>query len=355
MDAATQILLNHLRTLSGPTLWLVDEQIDAVAIGSVMARADLFALSNRCDVVAMLAARGIAATLCDFEFDKAPAFQHALFRVAKEKALVHHAINAVLRRLPVGGTLAISGYKNDGTKTYIEKAGARAQAEVVIERDGGALLGIITRGESLSEALPDQDYAQPRRIDFTESFCAWSKPGIFGWQKIDAGSAFLCEHLEQVWPQSSPGHVPKRVLDLGCGYGYLTLNAAAHWSSSYFVATDNNIAATQICERNIRERAIDGRAECCDCGDDLIAKGETFDAILCNPPFHQGFDHETALTEKFLQRTSRLLARGGRALFVVNQFIGLEKSAALLFKHVDVIARNKSFKLVVLENNMRET
>ena len=342
MDSAIQILINHMRTLRGPTLWLADEQVDDAAIAAISPRADLFALGNRSDVIAAIAARNIAATLNDFDLTSMPAFEHVVFRVAKEKALVHHAINTALERLPPGGTLAFCGYKNDGTKTYIEKAAARAQGELSIERDNGALLGVITRGEVLGEPLPDQGYAQPQKIAFTDEFSVWSKPGIFGWQKIDAGSAYLCDHLAQVWPQA-----PQRVLDLGCGYGYLTMRAAIQWPQTYFVATDNNVTATQICARNMDERNIAGRVECGDCGNSIT---ETFEAILCNPPFHQGFDHERVLTEKFLRQTRRLLVRGGRALFVVNQFIGIEKIAEPLFKKVAVIARNKSFKLIVLEN-----
>ncbi len=347
MDTATQLLLDHMRRLRAPTLWLVDEQIDATAIAAAPQRADLFALGNRSDVIAALIASGFSATLGDFELTHMPAFTHGAFRVAKEKALVHHVINTALERLPAGGTLALSGYKNDGTKTYIEKAAARAQGELTIERDSGAMIGIITRGAQLGEALPDQNYAQPRLIEFTDDFSAWSKPGIFGWQKIDTGSAFLIEHLPQVWLQP-----PQRVLDLGCGYGYLTLHAAQAWPQATFVATDNNVAATQICASNLQHKNINGCVECGDCGESLFSlntPNETFDAILCNPPFHQGFAHEQSLTEKFLQRTKRLLARGGRALFVVNQFIALEKIAEPLFARVDVIARNKGFKLVVLE------
>ncbi|HET8709785.1 MAG TPA: methyltransferase, partial [Spongiibacteraceae bacterium] len=341
MDTATHLLLHHLRDLQSPTLWLADEQIDRTVIAAAPVRTDLFVLGNRCDVIAAMQARGIAATLSDYDLAAAPAFAQAAFRVAKEKALVHHVINAALEKLPVGGALALSGYKGDGTKTYIEKAAARAGGETHIERDGGALLGIVTRGDALGEPLDDQDYAVPRLLTLAEDFVVWSKPGIFGWKKIDEGTAFLCEHLSHVWLQP-----PQRVLDLGCGYGYLTIRAASAWPSATFVAIDNNIAATQICARNMAERNIVGRAACCDCGDTL---NESFDAILCNPPFHQGFAHEDALTEKFLRQTQRLLQRGGRALFVVNQFIGIEKIAESLFRSVAVIARTRSFKLVVLE------
>lgn len=339
MESATQLLLDSMRELRGRVLWVVDEQIDRTAAAA--ARGELFALGNRCDVIAQFAARDLPAALSDFDLSAAPPCAHVCFRVAKEKAVVHRVINAALEKLPAGGTLLLAGYKSDGAKTYIDKAAARAQGEWRIERAGGALLGVITRGETLGAALDDQNYAQPRALALSDELTLWSKPGIFGWQKIDAGSAFLCEHLDSIWPRA-----PQTVLDLGCGYGYLTVRAAQRWPQARFVASDNNIAATAMCALNMRERQIDGRVDCCDCGESLH---EEFDAILCNPPFHQGFAHEQLLTEKFLRESRRLLARGGRALFVVNQFIALEKIAQAHFQRADVIARNKSFKLVRLE------
>ena len=340
MDAATQLLLNHLHALKGPALWLADEQIDRAAIATAPVRADLFALSNRCDVTAALNARGIAAMLGDFDVAGAPAFTHALFRVAKEKALVHYIINAALEKLPPGGTLVLSGYKGDGTKTYTEKAAARAQGEVRIERDSGALLGVITRGEELGEPLDDQAYAQLRQIVLADDLTVWSKPGIFGWKKIDEGSRFLFEHVDRVWREPPP-----RVLDLGCGYGYLSILALRHWSAAQLLAVDNNIAAVAACARNLQSFGARAHSVCSDAGADI---DERFDAILCNPPFHQGFAHASELTEKFLRQIHRLLTAKGRALLVVNQFIAVEATAGSLFGSIETVARNKSFKLIAL-------
>lgn len=341
MDVATQLLLRNAAACEGPLLWLADEQIECAAIAALPARGAVFALANRCDVVAAFAARAIPAALSDFDFAIAPPFHCALFRVAKEKALVHHVINRALEQLPLGGTLLLSGDKGDGIKTYIEKAAARAQGDWRIERDCGALLGCITRGAELAAPLDDQGYARPRQIEFTPDFSAWSKPGIFGWKKIDAGSSFLFDHVEQVWHEP-----PRRVLDLGCGYGYLSVRALRHWPQAQCLAVDNNIAAIHVCALNLREFGVRAATLCDNAG---AAIEQRFDAILCNPPFHQGFAHEDELTEKFLRQTYRLLDRGGRALFVVNQFIGIEKMAATIFTRIDVIARNNSFKLVVLE------
>lgn len=326
---------------SGRQLWVADEQIDAQV--PAPAAAGTRALTNRCDVQALLTAQGIDTALNDFDFASLgdAAFDVVVFRVAKEKALVHHVINRSLERLAPGGWLWLAGEKGEGIRTYVDKAAARAGRQPLLERDGAVLLGGIQRGAALGETLDDRGYAQWRQLALASEFTVWSKPGIYGWQKIDAGSAFLVEHLDTVWPQP-----PRRVLDLGCGYGYLTLCAARRWPQARFVATDNNATAVEACARNLDAFAVAGEVACSDAGAGIDGG---FDALLCNPPFHQGFDVEGELTEKFLRAAARLLVPGGRALFVVNQFIALERRAAAHFRRLEVVARNRSFKLVLVE------
>ena len=341
MDKSLQLLVTALAKAEGETLWVADEHVGAAALAAVQARPGLRAVTNRCDVAAHFAERAIPIVLDDFPIAPDTALQQVFLRIAKEKALVHYVINAALEALPVGGTLWLAGDKNEGIKTYLEKAAARTGTLADVARDGGSLLGSIARTETLGNRLDDQLYPQLRHVEFSPDFSAWSKPGIFGWKKIDAGSAFLIEHLAEVFSSA-----PTRVLDLGCGYGYLSLRAAQRWPQAEYIAVDNNATAVAACARNFSERNINGRAICSDCGDGIDA---SFPVILCNPPFHHGFDMESNLTSRFLHNTRRLLARGGRALFVVNQFIGLERKAQPLFARVDVIARNKSFKLILVE------
>ena len=349
MDKSLHLLIDALNLCGGQRLWFADEHVDPDALALVRADAGLSVATHRCDVAARCKTAGLAVTLSDFVVPnagasdaEAAAFDGIFLRVAKEKALVHHLINTALEALPPGGTLWLAGEKNEGIRTYLDKAAARAGTAPVLERNGSALLGAVRRGATLGEPLPDQDYANMRRVAFSADFAAWSKPGIFGWQKIDAGSAFLIEHLGAAFRQP-----PRRVLDLGCGYGYLSLLAAQRWPEAEVVATDNNVAAVAACQRNFAERAINGTAVISDCADDGI-EGR-FGAVLCNPPFHQGFEVEGDLTLHFLRSARRRFARNGRALFVVNQFIPLERKAEPLFARVEVIARNPSFKLVLLE------
>jgi 16S rRNA (guanine1207-N2)-methyltransferase len=54
------------------------------------------------------------------------------------------------------------------------------------------------------------------------------------------------------------------------------------------------------------------------------------------------------LTDRFIGAAHRLLRPGGRALFVVNEFIPVERKASLLFKDVRLLSKSEGFKVVSL-------
>jgi 16S rRNA (guanine1207-N2)-methyltransferase len=193
----------------------------------------------------------------------------------------------------------------------------------------------------LGATLDDKAYTDLRLIE-SDELSFYSKPGVFGWQKIDKGSEFLIEQLAMI--DDGSGLQGQSVLDLGCGYGYLSLKAGA-LRGSRITAVDNNIAAVTACRKNLQHVGLDAEVVCDDCGSSLAGN---FDLILCNPPFHQGFDMESELTSKFIGASYQLLKPGGKALFVVNAFIPLERKAVDFYDKVDVIANNKSFKVLLL-------
>lgn len=341
-DTSLQLLSTPLNRTGAQTVWVVDEQLDATQLGQIRPHSGLQAISNRCDVVDELQARGFAVLLADFNFAQAP---HNLdvvaYRISKEKAVVHHVINAALERLRPGGELWLSGGKNEGIKTYLEKAARRAGGALQIERHGSVWVGVVARGAELKEPLDDQRYDELREIARLNDVCVWSKPGIYGWQKIDTGSALLAEQLSVVFPNQ-----PRAVLDLGCGYGYLSLRATGLWPTTNIVATDNNIAAIHACEKNLSPLCERAEIVLANCGEGIDAR---FDAVICNPPFHQGFDVDGDLTSRFLQSARAHLLPAGRAVFVVNQFIPLERKAEGVFRSVTEVCRAQGFKVLVLQ------
>ncbi|MEE8059828.1 MAG: methyltransferase [Pseudomonadales bacterium] len=334
---------NHANT-NNNSLWIVDENLSVNDIVAVHSGTDLLAMTNRCDVSAVLSKKGFKTLLVDFDFSglEPHSLDAIYYRISKEKAVVHHIINSAAIYLKPDGLFYLAGYKNEGTKTYINKAAKYLGELVEKERGGNASMLAAIRPSAIDDRpLDDKNYRQLVSVsDDNTSFV--SKPGVYGWNKIDKGSAFLIEHLGS-FTQALDLH-PERIADLGCGYGYLSVMANQQLQAEY-IATDNNVAAVTLCNKNFVSHQLKGQAVLTDCGSEIEGK---FDIVLCNPPFHQGFDVDTDLGLKFLEGAKRLLVKGGSALFVVNSFIPLEKKALGLFSEVSVLANNGSFKLLSL-------
>ncbi|MFL0797644.1 MAG: methyltransferase [Cellvibrionaceae bacterium] len=341
-DRSLQRLHPLLASAEPNSLWLVDEH----AFDAQTPRFPGRAISNRVDIAKQLQQSGVSSKFSDFDFsDIDENSQSAIFyRVSKEKPVVHWIINNAARLLASGGSLYLSGEKNDGIKTYIDKAAKLLGTKISAEKDGNSYLGIIEKTSVNTEKqLDDHQYPKMRDIGEFQGKPLRSKPGQFGWEKLDKGSELLINYLPSLLDTlPSP---PKNLLDLGCGYGYISLHAHALLPNSHFIATDNNAAAIAACEENFRLRGIQGEVIADNCAQSLEEK---FDLILCNPPFHQGFDVEGGLTQRFLNTCHRRLKPRGCGLFVVNQFIPLERLANPIFSRVTLLENNGSFKLVLL-------
>ncbi|MBS99314.1 MAG: rRNA methyltransferase [Oceanospirillaceae bacterium] len=342
-DPSQAVLEALLRQSHGQGLWLVDENISPPAIPAL---SEMLVVGNRFDRVRSLGEHGWNAQFSDFDLSRleSATIDQIFYRVSKEKAVVHHLINESARVLRPGGELILVGEKNDGIKTYARKAQMRLGGERTERKQGNVWTATLIQSAP-GEPLDDQHYNDLRALLPTRDDSAGylTKPGLFGWNKIDQGSAYLIEELPGMLNQALPLHQP--TLDLGCGFGYLALNACD--KDTELVCTDNNAAALAACRANLEQRGFsNARVIASDAGD--CVQG-AFDIILCNPPFHAGFSIEGDLTDRFLQQTQRLLKPAGTACFVVNQHIPLERKAHNRFAQVHTHADNGHFKLITLK------
>lgn len=328
-------------------LWCSDENVVGLIPDSTSWNNKPRLISNRKDVAKYAEQQGLSSQFNDFDFSAFAdnSLNQVFYRISKEKPVVHHIINEAFRILQPDGKLFICGQKKEGIKTYIEKASLAFGCGKSIQKNGTVYSAILEKkSATIEQLLDDSQYTELRPIETLDGITLYSKPGIFGWNKIDKGSELLIQHLPDLL--AGLKHAPRTLLDLGCGYGYLGL-MTAELALEKRVLTDNNAAALIAAAYNCEKNQLAAEIIAADCGDQITG---SFDLILCNPPFHQGFNMEGDLTDKFISACKRLLTKNGIAFFVVNQFIPLERKASKHFSQVKVLADNSSFKLITLSH-----
>lgn len=326
----------------GKGLLIADESFE---LSGISARDNIRYITNRKDIDHALEVIGFDGNLSDFELESAPDeyFDFILFRLNKAKVLTHYLLESAARILKVGGSLILTGNNQEGIKSVIkhaEKMGVLAELELLgkglryarIIKEGGKTLDL--KGDEYRQFLEIRDEVQ----DLTFI----SKPGIYGYKKIDEGSRFLAETLN-----NDPFALEGKVLDLGCGYGYLAASVGKNSKIEQLVATDCNVAAVQLAAHNLESMGIEALVTLDDCGSEL--EDRSFDRIICNPPFHQGFGTSKELTVKFVENSKRLLRRRGIAYFVVNKFLAIEEVCYAQYVKATEIASNNHFKILKLE------
>lgn len=343
MTPEIQLLDQILSDCNEHSIWCADENI----AGFIPAAFKGNIISNRFDIAAQLQRQYPATYFCDFNFYSSTigSVQCIVFRIAKEKAINLHIIAEAFRYLQQGNKLILLGYKNEGINSLRSFIEENFDGEIIVTKHKKQLqlIEVISTGMQ-PKSITVSNYAALQKQVVGETVF-FSKPGIFGWNKIDRGSELLIEALNSFLSSSasfsSLSLKNSTLLDLGCGYGYLSIKAR-ELGFTNINATDNNAAAINACSHNFKLYDIQG---------DVIADNHAenhqkkYDIILCNPPFHKGFDHTKGLTKVFTQQSFALLKPGGMAFFVTNQFIAIEKIAEKLFSSTVLLLKKDGFKV----------
>jgi len=141
--------------------------------------------------------------------------------------------------------------------------------------------------------------------------------GVFSAGRIDAGTKLLL--LEASVPVASP----RRLCDLGCGYGPIAVVLARRYPDATVWAIDVNRRARDLCERNAASLGLDNVVVC---EPDAVDPDLRFDAIWSNPPIRIGKPALHALLGTWLGR----LQPNGTATLVVARNLGADSLARKL-------------------------
>ncbi|WP_018934202.1 class I SAM-dependent methyltransferase [Gracilibacillus lacisalsi] len=158
--------------------------------------------------------------------------------------------------------------------------------------------------------------------------------GVFSKNEVDFGSRVLIEAF-RVPDIDGP------LLDLGCGYGPISIALAAFLPERSVVGVDVNERALSLAEKNAKQNKI---ANVSFKESDILSNvtGQSFAAILTNPPIRAG----KQIVHKMFEEAREALLPNGELWVVIQKKQGApsaKKKLTELFEEVEVVKKEKGY------------
>lgn len=171
-----------------------------------------------------------------------------------------------------------------------------------------------------------------------------SQPGLFGWDKMDKGSALLLEHLPAANPKGGSKIFKGKGADFGCGYGFLSRSLLERYNTIRALhCLDADHRAVEFCSLNLP----DSEAEISAGWADLTRKAPvpSLDFIVMNPPFHEGKNSDQSIGQAFIENAASALKKNGQLWMVANSHLGYEAVLEHCFFSVTCVHEGQGFKV----------
>ncbi|MFH1516459.1 MAG: methyltransferase [Pseudomonadota bacterium] len=184
---------------------------------------------------------------------------------------------------------------------------------------------------ALAEAWVAADQPQP-----VAGGAMWSRPGLFSWDRVDAGSELLAECI--------PEDIKGTGADLGAGQGYLTKEVLTHCAKISHMDLYEAEHRAIACATQTLEAFSNVTISWADVARDV--PNNRYDFILMNPPFHVGRADAAGLGQTFIQAASRALKPHGSLYMVANRHLPYEATVAACFKQYEIIEDSGGYKVI---------
>lgn len=239
-----------------------------------------------------------------------------------------YTLALALRALKVGGRLDVMAAKDKGG-SRLNKELTAFGVEVGETAKAHHRRCVVIRSETMTGLDAAIAAGAPQQV---EGLDAWSQPGVFAWDRIDAGSALLATHLP---PLKGAG------ADLGCGYGALATVVLRSPAVTSLRLIDLDRRAVEAARKNVVDPRVtldwaDARS--------LEDTGD-LDFVVMNPPFHDGGAEDRRLGQAFVRKAAGLLKKGGTLWLVANRHLPYEAELNAAFKRVTPITDGGGYKL----------
>jgi|GEM_PF-342985 len=258
------------------------------------------------------------------DFDKVVYAPHSYDPVE----IVKNRISNLIPLLRENGKLFIAGKKTGGINRYKDHLNNLPGNNQKITQKGKQRVYRYTKTEDFEpEPINIETHFQAEidelKIDFTAC------KGLFSPNTLDEGSKLLIENLEL--------SENEKVLDMACGYGAIGIFLKKLYDINLHLS-DDNATAVHYSEKNLESNNIQNyELKNKDCLDGF--KDQKFDAIVSNPPTHQG----RGVTKEMFDEAYSALENGGELYLVYNQNMKYEDQLNQKFSKVEIVEEKDNY------------
>ncbi|WP_456390679.1 class I SAM-dependent methyltransferase [Profundibacter sp.] len=242
----------------------------------------------------------------------------------RSKAKTRMMLAEAVAKTP-NGLIIVDGLKTQGADGFYKECRKRLAVSEAFSKAHGKLFWFT------SEAVFD-DWADAGPIQLEEDF--QTVAGVFSAEKIDRGSRALIAAL--------PEKLPKRLADLGAGWGYLSRHILMREKIRELHLIEADYAALECARKNV----TDPRAHFHWADAARFIPAQPFDGIITNPPFHTSRKADPDIGRGFITAAAGMLTPSGQLWLVANRHLPYERTLAETFRNVDEIAGDNSFKIL---------
>lgn len=270
------------------------------------------------------------------EFPQANFDQVVIF-VPKSKELLNYILHVVVSHLQLGQNVFLVGEKKGG----VERAAKQLQPYgKTLKLDSARHCQFWQMKIEKTEQLkPLEHWLKSYTVQIDQDqLMVCALPGVFSQDHLDVGTAVLVPYLSQV--------KSGKIADFGCGAGIISAYLAKLNQNQQIFALDVDAFALRSTELTFQKNNLDLNQLTLQPVTGFRDAPKDLDAIVSNPPFHQGIHTNYDASEELCQLASVHLKNSGELWIVANRFLNYPPLIEQSFGQCMVKADQQGFKVL---------
>lgn len=277
-----------------------------------------------------------SVTFLDSTADYPQAPGVVLIKVPKTLALLEQQLRA-LRKVVTAQTRIIAGAKardiHTSTLELFEKVLGPTTTTLAWKK--ARLINCTFSHPQLAEA--------PQTLSWKLEDTGWTihnHANVFSRTGLDIGARFFMQHL--------PENLDGKIVDLGCGNGVIGLSLLAKNPQANVVFVDESPMAVDSSRLNVETNLPEAFERCEFMINNALSGVEPFrfNAVFCNPPFHQKHALTDNIAWEMFHHARRCLKINGELYIVANRHLDYFHKLKKIFGNCATIATNNKFVIL---------